>query len=1141
VPGERHPAGRRDGNRFAGAGRSGTRGRRPGTLAAAAVLALAALASGCGGCREEPPPPAYVQATNEGEAYLENRDSANATAAFQRAVEALPESPAARRNLARAQLLAREHAAALESLTKARELEGDDSAATEYLTGLAHSREGRFAEAIPHLEAAVRLDPGEPPLRFQLANAYQTEGRTEQAIEQLEETVRLDPLHSSAVFKLGSFARQAGDREKAERLQQEFLRLREVLGDASRSAEALETSVYTRAEPAGSAGSPADGDEAAPAVRFALAPEEALPAGEATATAAAVLSVDEAGRPILAVADAAGGLALIAAGEGGGFEWTPLAVALPFAAAELIAGNVYDEVAEGERFDPAVHARNDLLALGPAGEVRLLIAVAEGGFADVTESAGLAGATAAGAAWVDFDHDGDLDLAAAGDAGLALWQNNGDATFTEVGGEVGIGDVAPATGVAAADLDGDVAVDLVVARGDTSGTLVLANRRTGTFARTPEPPGPWPPARRVLIDDFDNDGAPEALLFSGTGATLLHPGGPEAGELDLGFDGASAAAPGALARLDYDNDGWLDLAAAAGGAVRLWRNRGERGFTEVTAAAGLEELRLPDVRALTAADLDADGDTDLVAVTSEGLRLLVNEGGNARRQIKLRLVGTKTNPAGLGTHVEVRAGDALIAREVDRPVVEIGVGDAARLDSVQTLWTNGVVDNQVGVDPGAPGEPVVLTILEKNVATGSCPFLYAWDGDRFEFVTDLLGNSPVGLQIARGAVLPADPDELVVIGGAGALAPRDGYYELEVTSEFREVAYLDHARLVAVDHEPGVEIGVTDRLMPPPFPPSEAWALGRRRPLVSAHGDDGIDRTAPLAERDGRFADCGVPLPPPYRGTTAPLALTFDFGPLDGPRDELGRPVLALTGWLQYGDASTNIALSQNRALTIVPPTLEAETAPGRWQPLDVVVGMPAGKTKTILVDLAGRLPAGARRLRLTTTFEIRWDRAALFDRLPAAALEIRELLPTATDLYDRGFSDLRQRAPLHPTTPAYEEVSAQPPWRTTPAGWATRYGAVDELVAERDGRVVLLNAGDALRLRFDAAAIPPPAPGSERTWLFYSVGWDKDADHNVIAGDTVGPMPDGVDPDPEWQRRWNTRWVPPDKHRPANQADHPR
>jgi hypothetical protein len=76
----------------------------------------------------------------------------------------------------------------------------------------------------------------------------------------------------------------------------------------------------------------------------------------------------------------------------------------------------------------------------------------------------------------------------------------------------------------------------------------------------------------------------------------------------------------------------------------------------------------------------------------------------------------------------------------------------------------------------------------------------------------------------------------------------------------------------------------------------------------SAIGDDGLDRQADLAAIDGHFAPPGQPLPPPMRGMAHPLALTLDFGPLD----DLRHPMLAMTGWLQYGDASTNIALSQS-------------------------------------------------------------------------------------------------------------------------------------------------------------------------------------------------------------------------------------
>ena len=139
------------------------------------------------------------------------------------------------------------------------------------------------------------------------------------------------------------------------------------------------------------------------------------------------------------------------------------------------------------------------------------------------------------------------------------------------------------------------------------------------------------------------------------------------------------------------------------------------------------------------------------------------------------------------------------------------------------------------------------------------------------------------------------------------------------------------------------------------------------------------------------------------------------------------------------------------------------------------------------------------------------------------------DLAPTGATLYPRGFSDLRARAPLHPTTPDYAQVAARPPWRTTPRGWATRYGEVTELVDARDGRMVILDGGDALRLTFPAAELPPVPPGMVRTFFFYSVGWDKDADPNNVAADTVEPLPAEADLTGDWWRRYNTRWVPAD------------
>ncbi len=1087
---------------------------------------LIALLAICWSCRETAPSeplPEVVRLMNVGKAHLENRDSRRAVELFAAATTLAPDSAPPWRNLARAQLLARDEAAALEAVERAASLESP-AVATSYLRGLALARLERFAEAREHFETAVRLDPHTAPLRFQLAAAYQALGLEEPAIEQFGETLRLDPLHTSAHYKLMGHARRTGDQQEFALRLHEVTRLRQLFGDDSRSPEALETCVYTRAEALSAAAQPSPPSAE---VRFTDTTDEMFssPAGRASlrrARATAVLDVDEEGLVSLFVAGSDGRCQLILGG-GRGFEHRPvdLGPACGLAAVQLIAGDFHNTVPDGSTYDPDLHARTDILLLHAGGAI-LLQATGPGTFRDVTTKAGLAGFRAHRARWVDYEHDGDLDLVAVGARGVELWQNNGEGTFEEVASAVGIGDLGPAVDVAAADLDGNLGVDLLVARGDLP-TLLLENQRTGSFGRSPEPPGPWPAASRVLVDDLDNDGHVDTLLIGAGGATIVSARQPRRSSLKSA--GLSTAA---AVLLDFDNDGWLDLLVGGRhssdgerGGLRLWRNDGQGGWGDHTARAGLA-AEMPAVHDAKAVDFDADGDTDLLLVTADGLRFWRNDGGNRNGQLKVRLVGTKTNPTGLGTRVEVRRGQLRLARTVSSLPVEIGVGQREPVDTVQVIWTNGIVDNQIDVAIG----DLPLTIVEKNVAAGSCPFLYAWDGDRFRFVTDILGNSPLGLSLRRGLPLPADPDELVEIGSPETFKPHRGLYRLQVTEEMRAVLYLDQVRLLAADHPADVEIHSTDKLMPPPFPASELVALGSIRPAQQVLSSDGIPRGEALAAIDGRFAPTETALPPPWRGVTRPLALSLDFGPIDTSRPL----VLALTGWLQYGDASTNIALSQASPDRVVPPHLEAETAAGRRLPLDVVVGMPAGKTKTILVDLAGKLPPGTRRLRLTTSVEIRWDRIALGERLAAAAVRYITARPRSARLEWRGFSDIRSRAPGHPTTPEFDRVADRPPWRTNLEGWATRPGDVLELVGERDGEMALVTAGDAVELAFAADEFPPPAAGHSRTFFFYSVGWDKDGDPNVIDGETIEPLPATAASGDEWRLRHNTRWIAGDR-----------
>ena len=170
--------------------------------------------------------------------------------------------------------------------------------------------------------------------------------------------------------------------------------------------------------------------------------------------------------------------------------------------------------------------------------------------------------------------------------------------------------------------------------------------------------------------------------------------------------------------------------------------------------------------------------------------------------------------------------------------------------------------------------------------------------------------------------------------------------------------------------------------------------------------------------------------------------MLLDFGPL-----EASQPlVLVMNGWLRFGGGMANIAASQDPSLPCPFPTLQAEVAPETWNPVDVTVGAPAGKTKTILVDLEGKLPPGTRRLRLTEAFEIHWDRIALMEKRPDPRTEVSFITPSKADLHFRGFSALQTLPPDWPLTPDYDIVSTNSYWTITPGGWCTRYGDVSEI-----------------------------------------------------------------------------------------------
>jgi hypothetical protein len=198
----------------------------------------------------------------------------------------------------------------------------------------------------------------------------------------------------------------------------------------------------------------------------------------------------------------------------------------------------------------------------------------------------------------------------------------------------------------------------------------------------------------------------------------------------------------------------------------LWRGDGAGGFAKAVVGP------LPAARDAAAVDVDHDGDLDLVFVTPEGGAVFYeNRGGNANGWIDVALEGLKTasakvNRLGYGSEIEVKARDLYAYRVADSPVTHVGLGSRRKADVLRIVWTNGVPQN--ALDP-----PVKTVVREVQQLKGSCPFLYAFDGKRWRFVTDALGRSPAGLLYDGVHQAPADTREWLVVPGDW-LRPKEG-------------------------------------------------------------------------------------------------------------------------------------------------------------------------------------------------------------------------------------------------------------------------------------------------------------------------------------------------------------------------------
>jgi hypothetical protein len=431
---------------------------------------------------------------------------------------------------------------------------------------------------------------------------------------------------------------------------------------------------------------------------------------------------------------------------------------------------------------------------------------------------------------------------------------------------------------------------------------------------------------------------------------------------------------------------------------------------------------------------------------------------------------------------------------------------------------------------------------------GSCPWLFAWNGHEMSFVTDLIWRSPLGLRINAQATADVLMTEDWVKVRGDQLRARDSVYDLRITADLWETHFFDLVSLLVVDHPEGTEVFVDERFAVP-APALDVRVTGPVRPFAAAHADtgSGADVSAIVRDRDDRhldFAGRGA-----YQGITRDHAVELtlpDEAPRSGPLWLIGQ------GWVHPTDSSINVALGQG---SHAPPrglTLEVADEHGRFRPVRTGLGFPAGKDKTVMIDLTGVFSKGAmpRRLRLSTNLEIFWDRLGWAEGRPDVKVTPRRLALSSAELRYRGFSTTDQKDASTPERPRYRIAGAAPRWRDL-EGYHTRFGDVRELLEKVDDRYVIMNAGDELALRFPEAPAPPAASGLIRDFVMIGDGWVKDGDYNTAFSRTVLPLPthrsgryEGpvgrLEDDPVFRAHqrdfevYHTRYVSPDPARDA-------
>ena len=382
-----------------------------------------------------------------------------------------------------------------------------------------------------------------------------------------------------------------------------------------------------------------------------------------------------------------------------------------------------------------------------------------GTFENVTASAGVENGdrVGAGVCFVDLNADGHLDLYVGNyirfspeihvprsKRGFAIYggpsdyqadsdtvyMNQGDGTFRDATQQSRIGEyAAPSMGIVCSDYDRDGDADVLIAN-DGEANYLFENDGKGRFVEVGlergfayDMAGKVHASMGVDSGDYDNDGwmdfhvtsyqQESATLYRNIDGALLD----DASVVSRAGLGTRAPMTWGNGFADFNNDGHRDLFVACGHIYDklakfdksttyhtpnlLFQNRGTGIFDNISSKAGSGLQVAQTSRGAAFADLDNDGDVDVVVLNAGGKpSILRNDTQSQNAWVQIALTGRTSNRSGIGARVTVQAGDKVQIDEVRSGrgyqsdfgrVLQFGLSSAKQVDSIEVAWPSGRV------------------------------------------------------------------------------------------------------------------------------------------------------------------------------------------------------------------------------------------------------------------------------------------------------------------------------------------------------------------------------------------------------------------------------------------------------------------